>query len=304
MKYSSQGLIVLILLCLVGCKSDNTIDPVKSASSDKRPNPFVNCCLDSLFREIDYSVDSIIISTNLEYDEHTVTGYMLWDSIANALYAPENFVHSCDVDWEIIRNRLKEYLNQHLWRTIRPLIKEQSIVELIEREKSLSDSLLNAQYSWMSVHFDNTQEWVGSGYRIKYYSLEYEMLSIQNSNLIDLLGVITDTDYKVGETHDITDGHIQKALGHVLNEVIPYYINDSIYNANADRNSFKRENSSWSNLMNQRRIISNIVSPEIKRAYDMGTYRLMFNRLRQLKNEFEAYDLMSNDMRSLLELVG
>lgn len=91
----------------------------------------------------------------------------------------------------------------------------------------------------------------------------------------------------------------QTQYQHILSNRIPYYQNDSIYNERTDRQNFKLEIGAWDKLMEQRNIIAGLLYVKVKDAYNIGAYRLMFNRLRQLKNEFEAYESQSSDMKTI-----
>lgn len=125
------------------------------------------------------------------------------------------------------------------------------------------------------------------------------MLMIQNGNLCEILVAFTDLTYQRTIPHQIPISMLQKANSHILNNRIPYFRNDSIYNEGIDKANFVKENSAWNNLLSQRKLISGMISNKAKTAFDIGTYRLMFNRLRQLKNEFEAYESQSGDMKSI-----
>lgn len=231
----------------------------------------------------------------LNYNE-----YLQIDSIAKILYSPTNFIHESDADWEQNEIGLLEYLNWELWGILKPYIGEQRVVNLMTKEKIIIDSLINAQHDWFRAHFDATQELVGSGFRLKYYFIHKEMLSIQNANMKDILQALTDFSYKYTNEPNIPDCLIDNGQKYILNRVIPYYENDSIYKTDADIKSFLIENKLWTQLMKNREQIRNIIRKDAADAFDKGTFRLKFNRLRQLKNEFEAYDLMSSSMRSLL----
>lgn len=231
----------------------------------------------------------------LNYNE-----YLQIDSMAKILYSPTNFIHESDADWEQNEIGLLEYLNWELWEILKPYIGEQRVVNLMTKQKIIIDSLIDAQQNWFCAHFDATQESVGSGYLLKYCHIEKEMLSIQNANMKDILQTITDSSYKCHNEHNIPDWLIDKGQKYILNSTIPYYENDSIYKADADIKLFLIENKLWTKLMRNRKEIRNILRKDAVDAFDKGTFRLKFNRLRQLKNEFEEYDLMSSNIRSLL----
>lgn len=231
----------------------------------------------------------------LNYNE-----YLQIDSMAKILYSPTNFMHESDADWEQNEIGLLEYLNWKLWDILIPYIGRQWVVNLMEDESGIIDSLIDSQQNWFCAHFDATQESVGSGNILKYYHIKKEMRSIQNANMKDILQALTDSSYKCYNEPNIPDWLIDKGQKYILNSTIPYYENDSIYKADADIKLFLIENKLWAELMKNRKEIRNIIQKDAVDAFDKGTFRLKFNRLRQLKNEFEAYDLMSSSMRSLL----
>ncbi len=305
LKYLSFFLISLILLCTVGCgrkhKHDNNEDRTLDSIIDiKRSNPFNTNNKDSLFNAIEIEVGSIIKTFALDYNPRTINGYLLWDSLTNKIYSPENFIHSSDGDWALHENGILEYLNWHLWRILVPFIGEQRVVNLMNEEKGITDSLLTAQYEWFRNHFDATQQWIGTAYNLKYYSIENEMLKIQNQNMREIFEAIMDSTYNKSVPHKIPLALLKREYNNIQTNRIPYFENDSIYSEAKDRESFKIEIDIWKRLLHQRQNISNIIRKDAKTAFDIGTYRLMFNRLRQLKNEFESYEPMSSEMRSIV----
>lgn len=305
MKHLLIFLISLILLCSVGCgrkhKHDNNEDrTLDSIIAIKRNNPFNTNNKDSLFYAIETTVYSKIKASVLDYDPHTMKGYLLWDSLTNEIYSPENFIHSSDGDWALHENGILKYLNWHLWRILVPFIGEQRVVNRMNEEIEITDSLLKAQYEWFRNHFDATQQWIGTAYNLKYFAIENEMLEIQNQNMREIFEAVTDSTYKKSVPHKIPLALLEREYNNIQTNRIPYFENDSIYSEAKDRESFKIECGTWTRLLHQRQIISNIIRKDAKTAFDIGTYWLMFNRLRQLKSEFESYEPMSSEMRSIV----
>lgn len=325
MKRLPIFLITLIMFCAFGCsngKSDKAIANSMLSSDNlyvrnqeiKPSNPFrYNDGLlfyhiqDTIYHYLKcaypnhqrwgkiFTKEYIDVPNLLNYDE-----YLQIDSVAKILYSPTNFIHDSDADWEQNEVGLLEYLNWELWDILKPYIGRQWVVNLMKDESVIIDSLINAQHDWFRAHFDATQDSVESGFRLKYYFIHKEMLSIQNANMKDILQALTDSSYKCYNEPNIPDWLIDKGQKYILNSTIPYYENDSIYKADADIKLFLIENKLWVKLMKNRKEIRNIIRMDAVDAFDKGTFRLKFNRLRQLKNEFEEYDLMSSDMRSLL----
>lgn len=304
MKYLLYILSILLLLSACGCgRKDNKQSNLNDSDftiEQERRNPFNTNNKDSLFNAIEIAVDFSIKTSALDYDSQTKRGYLLWDSITKEIYNPENFVHSSDSDWALHENGILEYLNWHLWKILVPFIGDQSVVNRMQEEIEVTDSLLKAQYEWFRNHFDATQQWIGTAQNLKYYSIENEMLRIQNQNMQEILEAVTDSTYNKSVPHKIPMVLLEREYNNILTNRIPYYENDSIYNEAKDRASFMSELEIWTHLLRQRQIISNIIRKDAKTAFNIGTYRLMFNRLRQLKNEFEAYGSISSDMRSVL----
>lgn len=296
--------LVVILLCAFGCGSkhnkQSTVNCADSTIEQKRSNPFNAKNKDSLFNIIETTVDSTIKTSALYYDPHTIKGYLLWDSITNEIYNPENFVHSSDGDWALHENGILEYLNWHLWKILVPFMGEQKVINLMNEEKGITDSLLKAQYELFRNHFDATQQWIGTACNLKYYSIENEMLKTQNQNMREILEAVTDSTYNKSVPHKIPMILLEHEYNNILTNRIPYFENDSIYNEVKDRECFKIELEIWTRLLHQRQTISNMIRKDAKTAFDLGTYRLLFNRLRQLKNEFEAYEPMSGEIRSIV----
>lgn len=219
------------------------------------------------------------------------------DSMARVLYSPNNFSHTSDSDWEINATGLIEYLNWKLWTILEPYIGRQWVVNLMEEESVIIDSLLSAQQYWFRVHFDTTQELIGSSYNLKYHHIKQEMRTIQNQNMKELLQCLSDTAYISSQLPNIPNSLLKNECQHISNHLIPYYKNDSVYSAESDREAFLQENRWWGKLMRIRKKIRNLIREDAIKAFDNGSNRLMFNRLRQLKNEFEAYKPMSGYMR-------
>lgn len=309
-QYKMKNLILFLIvwILVVGCKNSsqilhnettedlpNTL-AIVTEEEIKKEHPFNAENKDSLFRILEEEVIKHIAHSDSSYTVGTLKSYLLFDSVSNSLYSPYNFTHYSDVDWQINENGIIELNNWYLWNTIEPLLGSKTIEDKMKKEKILTDSLLFAQYRWFNKHFDSTQEDTGSGSNLKYGALERDMLIIENQNLKDLLRALTDSKCSIPTWRDIPDRLLTKERNHILKERIPYYINDEIYSEIEDRNAFLHENEIWNQLMKMRESISSNLNGNFKNAYDMGTYRLRFNRLRQLKNEFEEYGIMSMDM--------
>lgn len=296
MKQLSLIVTTLVLFCIWGC--GNSVK--KTNNSTKTQHPFTYTeNKDSAFRVIENKVYSYIKEHELDYSANTLAGYDMWDSITNNLYSPFNYTHSSDADWERNENGIIEYLNWHLIQIAEQLIGDSNITKAMAEERVLTEMLLSAQYKWFEVHFDTVTN--NTGYLIKYYKLEKEMIRLQNHYLKDLLGVLTDSDYIIAQPHGaITDELIKAEYAYIERERIPYYQDEERYDEKADRQAFKVEIEAWDSLMSKRVEISNLINGRIKKVFDVATYRLKFNRLRQLKNEFEAYDSLPCDKEILL----
>lgn len=251
-----------------------------------------------LFAQIESAVDSTIKATNTEYQEYTVKGYLTWDSLTLTLFSPSIFVKT-DSELAKHRNCITEYLNWHLSRTINTLLANKEIEHELNVESALTDSLLSAQYKWLQSHFDMTQDYIGSASNLKYYNIEYEMLTLQNANLKELLQALTDSTYNNTVQYIISPKILQTQYRHIQSNRIPYYQNDSLYNEETDRQNFKLEIDAWNKLMEQCNLIAGLLSNKVRDAYNIGIYRLTFNRLRQLKNEYETYPIMTIDKQAL-----
>lgn len=286
-----------LLSCIIAilCFSCNTTDK----SFEQQSNPFNTDNKELLFAQIESAVDSTIKATNIDYQEYTIKGYLMWDSITQTLLSPNLYALKTDSELAKHRNGIIEYLNWHLTRTITHLLADVEIGSAFNVESTLTDSLLRTQYKWLQSHFDNTQDYIGSASNLKYYNIEYEMLRLQNSNLKELLQALTDSSYNNIAQYTISNDIYQTQYQHILSNRIPYYQNDSIYNEETDRQNFKLEIGAWDKLMEQRNIIAGLLYGKVKDSYNIGTYRLMFNRLRQLKNEYEAYPIMTIDKQAL-----
>ena len=286
----------LLLSCLITVLSFscNTTDK----SIEQQSNPFNTDNRERLFSQIESAVDSTIKATNIDYQEYTIKGYLTWDSLTHTLF-PHSRYAKTDSELAKHRNCITEYLNWHLRRIIATLLANKGIEHELNVESALTDSLLSVQYKWLNSHFDTTQDYIGSASNLKYYNIEYELLTHHNTNLKELLQALTDSAYNNTIQYTISPEILQIQYRHIQSNRIPYYLNDSIYNEETDRQNFKLEIRAWDRLMEQRNRIVGLLNGKVREAYNIGTYRLMFNRLRQLKNEFETYPIMTVDKQAL-----
>ena len=287
-------IIGLMLLCYCGCVNKQSDYEIQRGTTSFETD---NRAL--LFNHIETIVDSTIKAPNIEYLENSLNGFDVWDSITYTLYSPNLYGLKTDSELARHRNILNEYLNWHLRRTITTLLANKEITHELNVESDLTDSLLSTQYNWLQSHFDTTQDYIGSASTLKYYNIEYEMLKLQNVNLKELLKALTDSAYNNIVHYTISPKMLQTQYRHILSNRIPYYQNDSLYNEETDRQNFKLEIDTWNKLMEQRNMIAGLLSNKVRIAYNIGTYRLTFNRLRQLKNEYEAYPIMTIDKQAL-----
>ncbi len=290
----SLTLIIGLIFLFVGCTNKQP-----DCANQQKNTPFESDNKAILFSQIEAKVDSAIEASEIRYSESSIIGYNLWDSVANALYSPDLYNLNSDSQFARHRNGIIEYLNWHLRRIINTQLADSQIRNALNLEYALTDSLLSAQYEWFQSHFDATQDYLGSASNLKYYNLEIEMLRLRNANLKELLIALTDTAYCAHTEHIISADLFLPEYHHIFSEYIPYYSNDSVYNADTDRRNFIAETNVWQQLMDKRTQISTLLSGKVKDAFNNGTYRLMLNRLRQLKNEFESYPIMTIDRQSL-----
>ena len=284
----------IVLSLFIGCTNKQIDNKLQ-----QKNNPFYTDNKTLLFNHIETVVDSTIKTSNIEYLDKSLNGFDVWDSITHTIFYPNLYGLKTDSELAKHRNILNEYLNWHLRRTITTLLANKEIRHELNVESDLTDSLLSAQYKWLQSHFDTTQDNIGSASTLKYYNIEYEMLKLQNVNLKELLKALTDSAYNNIVHYTISPEMLQTQYRHILSNRIPYYQNDSIYNDDLDRQNFKLEIRAWDRLMEQRNLIAGLLSDKIRDAYNIGTYRLTFNRLRQLKNEYEAYPIMTMDKQAL-----
>ncbi len=292
------GIIISVSL-LIGCAQSK--EKQTSNSLPQLPSsPFNTDNRDLIFAQIEAAVDSVIKMEDIDYQEGTIKGYLTWDSITKAKYSPNLYSLSTSSDWAKHNNGIIEYLNWHLRKVVYKLLDDNRIVTAMNEETALTDSLLATQYKFLRSHFDSTQEDLGTSSNLKYYDIEVEMLELQNKNLRELLEALTDSKYNKTVEHRISSTQLENEYRHLHANRIPYYRNDSVYNMEDDEANLKAEIASWNKLMIQRGKIATSLHGRLRTACEIGTYNLMFNRLRQLKNEYEAYGLMSGDMRENL----
>lgn len=69
----------------------------------------------------------------------------------------------------------------------------------------------------------------------------------------EILQALSDSTYSYTPLPNISTSTFNKEYKHILTQVIPYYKNDSIYNAEEDRKAFLKENQWWEELMRTRK---------------------------------------------------
>lgn len=301
-----KHLLMLSIACMVlplciGCKERQTyvseISDSTSVNGFYKKNLFDTNNKTELFAQIESVVDSVMKTSKVAYKMRSLKDYSVWDSITYSLYSPKLFNHSSDSDWAKHQNGIMEYLNWHYRNVINSLLNDAKLEREMNIEMSLVDSLLTAQYRWLRSHFDTTQEPLGTASNLKYFHIENELLTIQNICLKELLNGLTDSTYNRTYPTPLPSLLFEKEYHHILFDRIPYYPNDSIYCENIDRANFNAEIQAWNRLITQRDVISELLNGTLKNSYEYGTYLFTFNRLRQLKNEFETYGTMSSDTR-------
>ncbi len=191
-----------------------------------------------------------------------------------------------------------EYLRSHYEKLLEELLKKKNISLSLQTEQEELDKLLEAQ-----INYFDSIGYSGSASSIAYSQLCDEMYAIHLKGTLDLYFVLQVKKYKPDKVYKpIPNSIITQEYNAILHAVDTkdYYDYLDISSKEKVKACLLNEQKAWNSLMKARKNTSRELYGRIKTVYDNATYRLQRYHLIQLKNAFEGYGAMSNDVYSCL----
>ena len=188
-----------------------------------------------------------------------------------------------------------EYLRYHYEKLLEELLKKKSISLSLQTEQEAFDKLLEAQISY----FDSIGDSGGSASSIAYSQLCDEMYAIHLKGTLDLYFALQAENYKPDKVYKpISNNIVIQEYNTILHAIDSknYYDYLDIGSREKAKACLSNEQKAWNSLMKVRKSTSRRLQGRIKSVYDNATYRLQRYHLIQLKNAFEGYGAMSNDV--------
>lgn len=191
-----------------------------------------------------------------------------------------------------------EYLRYHYEKLLEELLKKKNISLSLQTEQEELDKLLEAQ-----INYFDSIGYSGSASSIAYSQLCDEMYAIHLKGTLDLYFALQVKKYKPDKVYKpIPNSIITQEYNAILHAIDTkdYYDYLDISSKEKVKACLLNEQKAWNSLMKARKNTSRELYGRIKTVYDNATYRLQRYHLIQLKNAFEGYGAMSNDVYSCL----
>lgn len=192
-----------------------------------------------------------------------------------------------------------EYLLYHYEKLLEIILKKKSIPLSLHTEQEEFNKLLKAQISYL----DFVEHSGGSASPMAYSQLSEEIFQMRFIEILDIYFALQIKEYKPDRIYKpISRNIITQEYDTILhaidtNSYYDYLDKSSIEKAKA---GLLNEQKVWNNIMKARKETSRKLHGRIKSVYDNATYRLQRYHLIQLKNAFNGYGAMSNDIYSCL----
>lgn len=277
---------------------------------------------------LDYAIgDSCIQQSVASKDSHDIAVTALLQTYIKAkqIQLPRNLVNRYEYIDSIITNNLipnaeqeKDYGNQmqinaslgiskiwaqylcyHYEKLLEKLLREKNISLSLHIEQDEFDKLLEAQTNY----FDSIGYWEGSASSMAYSQLSWGIFQMRSAGILDLYFALQLKNYKPDKEYEpISNTIIAREYNTILHAIDTneYYDYLDIGSKQKAKTCLLNEQKVWNNLMKARKYTSRKLQGRIKFIYDNATYRLQRFHLIQLKNAFEGYGAMSNDVYSCL----
>ena len=246
-------------------------------------------------------LQAYIEAKQIQLPRNPVDRYRCIDSIiTNNLIPDAELEKDCGNQMQInasfnISEIWTEYLRYHYEKLLEELLKKKSISLSLQTEQEAFDKLLEAQISY----FDSIGDSGGSASSIAYSQLCDEMYAIHLKGTLDLYFALQAENYKPDKVYKpISNNIVIQEYNTILHAIDSknYYDYLDIGSREKAKACLSNEQKAWNSLMKVRKSTSRRLQGRIKSVYDNATYRLQRYHLIQLKNAFEGYGAMSNDV--------
>ena len=245
-------------------------------------------------------LQAYIEAKQIQLPQNPVDRYKCIDSIiTNNLIPDAELEKDCGNQMQInasfnISEIWTEYLRYHYEKLLEELLKKKSISLPLQTEQEAFDKLLEAQ-----INYFDSIGYSGSASSIAYSQLYGEMYAIHLKGTLDLYFALQAENYKPDKVYKPISNSIiiqeYNTIFHAINNK-NYYDYLDIGSREKAKACLSNEQKAWNNLMKVRKSTSRRLQGRIKSVYDNATYRLQRYHLIQLKNAFEGYGAMSNDV--------
>ena len=246
-----------------------------------------------------------IEAKQIQLPQNPVDRYKCIDSIiTNNLIPDAELEKDCGNQMQInasfnISEIWTEYLRYHYEKLLEELLKKKNISLSLQTEREELDKLLEAQINYFdSIGYDD-----GSASYMAYSQLSEEMFQMHFAGILDLYFALQVKKYKSNKVYKpIPNSIITQEYNAILHAIDTkdYYDYLDISSKEKVKVCLLNEQKAWNSLMKARKNTSRELYGRIKTVYDNATYRLQRYHLIQLKNAFEGYGAMSNDVYSCL----
>ena len=260
---------------------------------------------DSLNIAVTALLQTYIEAKQIQLPRNPVDRYKYIDSIiTNNLIPDAELEKDCGNQMQInaslgISKIWTEYLCYHYEKLLEELLKKRSFSLSLQIEQEAFDKLLKAQINY----FDSIGYSGGSASSMAYSQLCDEMYSVYLKGTLDLYFALQVKYYKSDKAYKpISNSTIIQEYDTIFHAIDTkrFYDYLDIGSREKAKACLSNEQKAWNNFMKVRKSTSRRLQGRIKSVYDNATYRLQRYHLIQLKNAFEGYGAMSNDVYSCL----
>ena len=260
---------------------------------------------DSLNIAVTALLQTYIEAKQIQLPRNPVDRYKYIDSIiTNNLIPDAELEKDCGNQMQInaslgISKIWTEYLCYHYEKLLEELLKKRSFSLSLQIEQEAFDKLLKAQINY----FDSIGYSGGSASSMAYSQLCDEMYSVYLKGTLDLYFALQVKYYKSDKAYKpISNSTIIQEYDTIFHAIDTkrFYDYLDIGSREKAKACLSNEQKAWNNFMKVRKSTSRRLQGRIKSVYDNATYRLQCYHLIQLKNAFEGYGAMSNDVYSCL----
>lgn len=266
------------------------------------------CTIVAANKDFDDIAITVLLQTYIEakqiqLSQNPVDRYRCIDSIITNKLIPdpdleENYGGQSQINESCYISKIwTEYLCYHYERLLEELLKKGSFSLSLQTEQEAFDKLLKAQINY----FDSIGYSSGSASPMAYSQLGNEMYTIRLKGILDMYFALQVENYKPNKVYKpISNSIIKQEYDTIFHAIDTNSFYDYINSRKGLKLCLLNEQKAWNSLMKARKGTSRKLQGRIKSVYDNATYRLLRYHLIQLKNAFEGYGIMSDDVYSRL----